>query len=262
MLVLVDAPSFLKSLYEETKEISDKIFDEIMEAGDRVELPAGADLLQWDSASYFYLHSGRYQFVDTDGHQVRGYSARDFVAGGRTESLSGSRIVCTEAGDATVFERELFMQVLAKKPALLSSWMRLQELETRVLHVVSSLFIAKESAQHIQMATFEPGDTIIREGSTADEVFLMVEGKAKVVADGVTVGSVDTGEIFGEIAFLTRQKRTATVTADTRCLVEVANGEDIPKLVRARPAIFIEMARGLARRVVALNAQLRAIKED
>ena len=64
------------------------------------------------------------------------------------------------------------------------------------------------------------GETIIRQGELASDLYLIEEGRAEVrvhTRDGqtITVASLKAGEYFGEICLLTGGERTADVVAIT-----------------------------------------------
>lgn len=67
----------------------------------------------------------------------------------------------------------------------------------------------------LQSTEVEAGATIARQGTPADKFFIIVEGEAEVVrADGGTM-SLGAGQLFGEVAIMRDQPRSATVTAKT-----------------------------------------------
>lgn len=69
--------------------------------------------------------------------------------------------------------------------------------------------------------TFEPGHVILREGEPGDAFYFVLEGEVSVDAADFDasdrrVATLSTGAVVGEIASLTREPRTATVTAQTQ----------------------------------------------
>jgi CRP-like cAMP-binding protein len=57
------------------------------------------------------------------------------------------------------------------------------------------------------------GETVVREGAPADKFFIVVEGEAEVVRDGQRVASLGPGQLFGEVAIMRDEPRSATVRA-------------------------------------------------
>jgi CRP/FNR family transcriptional regulator, cyclic AMP receptor protein len=70
--------------------------------------------------------------------------------------------------------------------------------------------------------SYAPGDVVVNEGDPATRLYLIVEGTASVEqgAQG-TVGKLEAGEFFGELALIEEHGRTATVRAETplTCLI-------------------------------------------
>jgi uncharacterized protein YhbP (UPF0306 family) len=60
-----------------------------------------------------------------------------------------------------------------------------------------------------------PGEHIAREGTPADKFFILVEGEADVLRGGQPVDSLSAGQLFGEVAIMRDQPRSATVVAKT-----------------------------------------------
>ena len=60
---------------------------------------------------------------------------------------------------------------------------------------------------------------LIKEGTQDDGFYVIVNGQLSVIRDEQTIGSIDPGECVGEIAYLTGQRRSATVKALTKVAV-------------------------------------------
>jgi CRP/FNR family cyclic AMP-dependent transcriptional regulator len=107
---------------------------------------------------------------------------------------------------------------------------------------------------------YNPGDIIIRQGDRADFVFNLTEGAAEVVVDGVTVGGIEEGEIFGAMAVLTNAERTATVMAKTRCSVVKVPKEQFSDLIKSNPSTIHSLLIDMANSIVNLNEQLVGLR--
>jgi len=110
-------------------------------------------------------------------------------------------------------------------------------------------------ANHAERANASPGQVLVQQGQRGRELFVVVEGTARVTRNGRKVGTLGPGDAFGEIALLDGGERNATVTAET----------DMELLVLMRPA-FVKMLddargfsrallRGVARRLQAADAR-------
>ncbi|MBT8442448.1 MAG: protein kinase [Gammaproteobacteria bacterium] len=62
---------------------------------------------------------------------------------------------------------------------------------------------------------YDKGEVIVTEGEKETAFYVIAKGGVEVIKDGQVVGSMKQGDCFGEIAFLTRQPRYATIVART-----------------------------------------------
>jgi hypothetical protein len=102
-----------------------------------------------------------------------------------------------------------------------------------------------------------PGQTIIWEGEFNDDVFFLTEGELEVLIsrDGSEqrVGIIRPGEVFGEMAFFSRDQRNATVRATVPSEGFVIIDADLLRLSFKHPSILMQMAGALTRRLARLN---------
>jgi cAMP-dependent protein kinase regulator len=70
-------------------------------------------------------------------------------------------------------------------------------------------------AEIMQLRCYEPGESIIRQGDEGKEFYIIEEGSAYADKDGARVKEYVAGEYFGELALVHRQKRVASVIANT-----------------------------------------------
>ena len=85
------------------------------------------------------------------------------------------------------------------------------------------------------------GEIIIKEGEWDSTFYLLLSGTVEVLIDkfGVMhrVGSLQTGAVFGEIAALVGENRTATVRTLTEVQVLAFDGEKIQSVLARYPVV-------------------------
>lgn len=111
--------------------------------------------------------------------------------------------------------------------------------------------------------TYKKGETIMKEGEQAVAFFVIVEGGVDVIQSAGTkkqrvLGSLRSGEAFGEMALLDGGPRVATVKAvdDTTCLV--LSRWDFVAELRTNPQMAVAMLPVLSKRLREVEAQLAA----
>ena len=70
-----------------------------------------------------------------------------------------------------------------------------------------------------------PGTTILSEGEDGDSFFIVVDGRVSVRKGEHPIATLESGQCFGEIGYLSRQRRTATVVTDTTVSLLRMNAE-------------------------------------
>jgi monovalent cation:H+ antiporter, CPA1 family len=97
-------------------------------------------------------------------------------------------------------------------------------------------------AQLLRPRTFLADDIIVREGDIGDSMFLIGRGVVRVSVGGggtgqVPVATLLAGEFFGEMAVLSANPRTATVTAVTHCTLYELTRADLEAVALLAPTI-------------------------
>jgi small-conductance mechanosensitive channel/CRP-like cAMP-binding protein len=122
----------------------------------------------------------------------------------------------------------------------------------------------REVAGRLRHAPFVRGETVMRQGTPGDWLYVLVRGQAEVRAtsdDGVssrTVAQLNPGDFFGEMGLMTGGERTATVTALTDVACYRLDKHDLVDILLRRPVLAEGMAQVLAKR----RSELDAIKEN
>lgn len=63
---------------------------------------------------------------------------------------------------------------------------------------------------------FQDGDPIITEGDVDDSFYILVEGNVIVKKGNTSIGSLTKGDCFGEMGYISKTQRTASIYADGR----------------------------------------------
>ena len=106
---------------------------------------------------------------------------------------------------------------------------------------------------------FAPRAVIVREGSSDDSAFLVLSGRVAVRRKDPESGidfllaELGEGEMFGEMALLTRKPRTASVTAIEATTCGIIEQSDFDHLLAEHPAAVRAMMAALADRLDAAN---------
>ncbi len=71
----------------------------------------------------------------------------------------------------------------------------------------------------IKFVGYQTGETIIKEGDTSDELYILLDGKCKVNVGTTNVGVIEVNQAFGEFSAITKSPRHATIRALKPCKV-------------------------------------------
>jgi CRP/FNR family cyclic AMP-dependent transcriptional regulator len=107
--------------------------------------------------------------------------------------------------------------------------------------------------------TFKAGEMIIREGEPDRRLFVIIDGKARVVKnlghpDEKRLKIIGPREYFGEMALIDELTRSASVVAEDDVRVLVLGHLDLREEIKKHPAMAIELLRTLSRRLRTIEA--------
>lgn len=107
-------------------------------------------------------------------------------------------------------------------------------------------------AQRLQKVNLDRGSIIISEGEPGDSLMILDRGRAGVYRNGESVGELNRGDCFGELAILTRGPRTATIRAEENVGLWKLNAADFYEMMFDQSSIVLEMMKLLSRRLRAV----------
>jgi len=80
------------------------------------------------------------------------------------------------------------------------------------------------------------GSVIVRKGESGDAMYFIASGAVEVEAHGGKV-RLEEGDFFGEMALLTHERRTATVTAIKRTDLLILDADDFHRFIDHNPEV-------------------------
>ena len=257
MLTLMDTPPFLEDMEKKAKQLAQSIIATLQGKGQAQILLRESELLAVAPASLIHIIKGVFRCQHGD-KTIRLYSSGDLLMAPGPGEAGGLSITSEFGAEIAVVAQDAFLDALMADRGLLSDCIAYQNLETRIGHLLCSLYIAEEVKHRPELRQYEPGDTIIREDDNPQEVYEMITGSASVTSRGFPLSTIKSGEVFGELSFFTGLKRTATVTALESCLAQVIDQQQFIRIMKYRPALVDGMIRTLCQRLVDVNQKLSA----
>jgi CRP/FNR family cyclic AMP-dependent transcriptional regulator len=97
--------------------------------------------------------------------------------------------------------------------------------------------------------TFAKGSTMMQEGDSGSEVFVIASGNADASIRGKKVATLGPGTIVGELALLDHGPRTATVVATTDLEALVLDPSSFRTLLHDVPTVAVKVATAIAQRL-------------
>jgi small-conductance mechanosensitive channel/CRP-like cAMP-binding protein len=117
-------------------------------------------------------------------------------------------------------------------------------------------------------AHYVGGDVISRQGDPSDSLFVLAQGRVKVLRDGVDnrgerrqLGTLEAPSYFGEMGLLTGDPRTATVVADGDVVCYRLSRDAFDSVLKARPEVIEALSHTVAERRAENDATLRALDD-
>ena len=226
-----------------------------------------------DGTDFYVVATGRLRVTrrDETGAPVVLAHLADGDFFGERALLSGaprSATVLAEApSELLVIRAEVLRSLAGRHPHLAASLRRFcrQRLLANAL-ALSPIFrpLGREERKAV-MARFRervviPGEVVIREGTPADGLYVVLEGVLDVAVHGVgtdrLVGQLREGDLFGETSCLRKTGATATVTVKRAGSLLRLPRTDLDALLMAHPTVLEAMSRLSEERAETLDAVL------
>jgi len=94
---------------------------------------------------------------------------------------------------------------------------------------------------------YEQEELLLEKGSTADSIYLILEGSAGVFSEsGIKIALLKPGQFIAEMSFLTKNPVSADVNAEENLKLIAWNQNKINLLEKLKPSLYIKIQNILA----------------
>lgn len=139
--------------------------------------------------------------------------------------------------------------------------------EVRAVLERASIFAELEPKQLDQLAAlavrkrFRARDVVLRKGDPALQIYIILRGRLKTITSGgegrhAALSIMGPGEVFGEVAVLDGEPRSATITALEPCELVIIQRNDFFHFLERAPSAAIKLLEVLAKRLRRLSERV------
>jgi CRP/FNR family transcriptional regulator, cyclic AMP receptor protein len=112
------------------------------------------------------------------------------------------------------------------------------------------------TGNNIDSQFFKAGTTIFREGDEAHELYVIKSGEVRIQIGNRTVGELSADHVFGEMALIDNEPRSASAIAVTDVELVPVSEKQFLFLVSQTPYFALRVMRVLAQRLRVTNKTL------
>ena len=107
----------------------------------------------------------------------------------------------------------------------------------------------RRMAEHADVTSFRDRGFIVKQDQPGGTFYVVLEGEAKVLRNGRTIGTLGPGDFFGEISLLDGGPRTADVVATTPVTAIRIFKKAFDRMVVEEPGVAAKILAVVARRL-------------
>ncbi len=117
-------------------------------------------------------------------------------------------------------------------------------------------------AAALEEVDYDQGDVIFAEGELADALYILRDGLAERLADGVRLDLVQPPAVFGDLALLRDERRATTLVAVSPCVIWRLPADRFTRLVNRTPGIAARFAANVSDRLVAAQRDVAGLARE
>jgi len=256
MISVNEQKAIFSTINSELRSKSSSLFNKIKQHTSQLVEQSVSDIQAqgFDPQNIYFLKDGNVS-VEYDSKEIFIHEAGDVILPFTAEKYQEASIYYSVIADVEIFSLSLeeLYEVMAKDTSIIALWFAISRICQLQLSQMIGVLTQKEQRANPGFGRYKAGMEIITEGDDADYVYSVSEGIAVAIHNGVEVGEIHQDEIFGAIAVLTDQKRTASVIAKTNCTVLMVHKDEFSKMVHSHPKLFLNILSSLAEKITSLN---------
>lgn len=223
-----------------------KIRTEICSLLNRIKPDCAVHQFETPKDALAWLHNHQTAVLFTELAPDNGVTGFDLIDICQRSGLNRTAIIATSSKDRHQIGAErLAQQDIQFLPKPLNTQF--------AVGMIVSLLDGVRSQLQVTTRNLDEGNLLFREGDSGIEVYLVASGSLKIskIRNGcaTTIKTIGPGEIVGEMAFLDRSKRSATVIAAEPCSLVTINLDEFQAYVDHQPFWFRRMIETLLERL-------------
>jgi CRP-like cAMP-binding protein len=106
----------------------------------------------------------------------------------------------------------------------------------------------RKAAERFDDSSYLEGHSVLTEGLSGPDFFIILDGEADVIVDGEVVHHLGPGDFFGEVAALDGKERTASIKATTRLRCLTLGDGSFRQFLIDNPIIAVNLLPEIVRR--------------
>lgn len=260
MYLLGEQPAYTDKLVKRLQSIPYQLLEGLPPSGAPIEMQNSANLLASLAKEQLFLIDSGLVHVLVDGRPVFYLQEGDLLGLRRGLELSDYHYSTEDNLRLIPYCRRELFQHIAACPNRHEQYTFYLLGHSALLTEALVLLKQPDINAPTGFKTFAAGDKLIHAGDIAEDVFIIIEGRAEAWVNGQKVGEIEKDEIFGAMAVFTDEPRNATVIASEPCTVMLIPKDQFITLMHSNPRIAHSLIESMARRIDLMNKEITGLR--
>ena len=216
-------------------------------------------------SKFLIIHSGICDVIDNDGNVIRKLRENDFFGLISLFTNASKNYDLISVEDTRIFELD--------KGDLIELTLKFPNIKKELLNIVNEKIfnpeinaaigkIAKEVDQKsidelkkdISWKTLNDSEILFNEGDAGDSCYIVMSGRAEAIKNygkdnEIILGELKKGDIIGDMALITGEKRSATIKASKLSRLIYISKKSFDKVMYNNPKALMEVSKALINRL-------------